>query len=248
MNILGVIPARYKSTRFPGKPLALIHGKTMIERVYTQASKTKSLSGVIVATDDNRIFNHVKNFGGEVIMTSETHLSGTDRCAEVISVLDNKPDVVINIQGDEPYIHPEQIDLLASSFKNSKIEIATLVKYIIDPSDLSNSNIVKVVLTNDSRRALYFSRQCIPYCKPQEIDNMVLQKLFFSHIGIYGYTTEVLPKLTKLPTGKLERTEKLEQLRWLENGYSIFTALSDHPNFSIDQPGDINTVESIFSA
>ena len=245
MKTLGIIPARFGSTRFPGKPLALIHGKTMIERVYRRASQSTLLSDVVVATDDSRIFDHVSSFGGKVAMTSPSHPSGTDRCAEVLQSQNEPFDLVINIQGDEPYIHPGQIDLLINCLLRSDADIATLVKKIVDPAELDNLNIPKVVRQN-SGYALYFSRRTIPFCKEQDRLNFLEKGLFFKHIGIYGYRSQILPALAKLPAGNLESCESLEQLRWLENGYRIMTAVSDHDNIAVDTPDDIKVIEQKF--
>src|SRR5688572_15750361 len=219
MKILGIIPARYGSTRFPGKPLALIHGKSMIQRVFERAFQSQGLSEVVVATDDQRIFDHVIAFGGKVVMTATTHPSGTDRCAETLSKSGNF-DLVINIQGDEPYIHPEQIDLLINSMVSQNAQIGTLVKGITTKEELFNPNIPKVVRDNEGF-ALYFSRQPIPFSKDSEVEFNISQRIYFKHIGIYGYQASVLPLLAALKPGKLEKSESLEQLRWLENGYRI---------------------------
>jgi 3-deoxy-manno-octulosonate cytidylyltransferase (CMP-KDO synthetase) len=246
MKAAGIIPARYASTRFPGKPLALIHGVSMIERVYRRAKQAKMLDEVIVATDDERIYNHVTSFGGKAVMTSEAHLSGTDRCAEASLKLPGNYNVVINIQGDEPYIHPEQIDLLVNCFIKPEVELATLVKTITDPLDLLNTNIPKVVIAA-SGFALYFSRNTVPYSKPGETEAKILQNLYYKHIGIYGFRTGLLLKLAALPEGKLEQCESLEQLRWLEHGFKIFTTVSMHENIAVDAPSDIKLIESRFS-
>ena len=246
MKTVGIIPARYGSTRFPGKPLTLIHGRSMIERVYRRASEAGSLSGVIVATDDQRIFDHVKGFGGEVMMTSEAHQSGTDRCAEVVSGLDSV-DLVVNIQGDEPYIHPGQIDLLVNCLISTGAPIATLVKVVTEPSDLENVNIPKVVLSK-AGKALYFSRSLVPFSKPEQRHEMFRNGLYYKHIGIYGYKASVLPELAALPKGVLENMESLEQLRWLENGYEIRAAVSEHDNIAVDIPQDVITIEARFPA
>lgn len=245
MKVLGIIPARFGSTRFPGKPLALIHGISMIERVYARACKANSLSEVIVATDDNRIYDHVKAFGGKVLMTSDSHPSGTDRCAEVVRMHSNKFDFVVNVQGDEPYIHPGQIDLLVSCFKNESTPIATLIKKIEDTAELHNVNIPKVVIASNGN-ALYFSRSMVPYTKPETIAADFSKLTFYKHIGIYGYSARILPELAALPKSSLETAESLEQLRWLENGYSIATAVSEHENMAVDTPGDIALIESRF--
>lgn len=238
MKIIGIIPARYASTRFPGKPLIDIGGKSMIQRVYEQSMKTKSLSGVVVATDDTRIENHVKSFGGEVVMTSEAHQSGTDRCFEAIQKFGNDADVVINIQGDEPFIQPEQIDLVASCFDSQTVQIATLVKKINSEQDLFNVNIPKVVISSNSN-AIYFSRQTIPFLRGKETAQWLSNHTFYKHIGIYAYRTGVLAEITRLNPSLLELSEGLEQLRWLENGYSIKTKTTDFENVAIDVPDDL---------
>ena len=245
MKTIGIIPARYGSTRFPGKPLAFIHGKSMIRRVYEQAVKARMLSAVLVATDDDRIFDHVTDFGGNVVMTSPVHPSGTDRCAEALRLCGNDYNFVVNIQGDEPYIHPDQIDLLVNCLQNKKADIATLVKVITDPAELVNPNIPKVIRSKDEQ-ALYFSRAPIPYCKEENIMQFIREGRFYRHIGIYGYNAKVLPTLAALPQGNLELCESLEQLRWLENGFAIHTAVSIHENIAVDTPSDINTIESRF--
>jgi 3-deoxy-manno-octulosonate cytidylyltransferase (CMP-KDO synthetase) len=238
MKITGIIPARYASTRFPGKPLVDIEGKTMIRRVYEQALKAKTLSDVIVATDDERIFKEIERFGGKVMMTSQTHQNGTERCAEVAAKLD--ADVIINIQGDEPFIQPEQIDLLANVFK-VKLEapsIATLIKehpfHVFDET-LTNPARVKVVV-NNNLEALYFSRATIPFLRDS---SKALSTTFYKHIGIYGFRKEVLLQLVKLPPSHLELAESLEQLRWLENGYKIQCAITDMESASVDVPEDL---------
>ncbi|MBK7389580.1 MAG: 3-deoxy-manno-octulosonate cytidylyltransferase [Bacteroidia bacterium] len=246
MKVLGIIPARFGSTRFPGKPLAKIHGVTMIERVYRRAKLANSLNDVIVATDDQRIYDHVVSFGGKVMMTSDQHPSGTDRCAEVIAKINVAYDVVINIQGDEPYIHPQQIDLLVDCFKSGSAPLATLVKQITQVAELDQVNLPKVVIDN-SGKALYFSRSVVPFTKPEDRSRAVEQGLYYKHIGIYGYRASLLPELAALPKSKLEIMESLEQLRWLENGYSIITAISDHENIAVDSPEDIVLIESRFT-
>jgi 3-deoxy-manno-octulosonate cytidylyltransferase (CMP-KDO synthetase) len=246
MKVLGIIPARYGSTRFPGKPLAKIHGITMIERVYRRAKLATSLYDVIVATDDQRIYDHVVSFGGKVIMTSDQHPSGTDRCAEVIAKLNDSYDFVVNVQGDEPYIHPEQIDLLVSCFNSADSELATLIKKITLVEELDQVNLPKVVI-DSSGKALYFSRSMVPYTKPEARSKAVEQGLYYKHIGIYGYRASLLSELAALPKSKLEMLESLEQLRWLENGYTINTAISNHENLAVDAPEDIALIESRFT-
>lgn len=244
IKILGVIPARFASTRFPGKPLTIINGKSMIQRVYEQASKSNSLTKVVVATDDERIATEVEHFGGEYIMTATTHQSGTDRCAEVAAQLPDF-DIIINIQGDEPYINPEQIDLLASCFEQNDVEIATLVKSINDVDELFNTNIPKVVLDNQ-QNALYFSRQTLPYLRNEASDkNWINQYNYVKHIGIYAYKKEVLSQISKLKPSGLELAESLEQLRWIENGYRIRTKLTTHETIAVDCPDDLEKIKRL---
>ena len=239
MKVLGVIPARYASTRFPGKPLVDIHGKTMIQRVYEQAMKAKSLSKVIVATDDERIFNHVKFFKGEVMMTSDVHQSGTDRCAEVINQLSSEAfDAVVNIQGDEPFIDPSQIDSVVEVLKKEHFMIATLVKRIYTEGVIHNPNIVKAVFSSEGK-ALYFSRSPIPYLRNTPVDEWLSKGEFYKHIGLYAYKSSVLKEIALLPPSRLEQLESLEQLRWLENGYAIGIAETDLETIGIDTPEDL---------
>lgn len=243
MNFVGIIPARYASTRFPGKPLAMIDGKSMIQRVYEQSCKANVLSEVWIATDDNRIESHIKSFGGKVMLTSPNHKSGTERCNEVIQRLQaDTPsrlfDVAINIQGDEPFIQPEQIEKVASCFSNPEVEIATLIKKISDKTELFNPNVVKVITAND-KKALYFSRQPIPFLRGMPENDWLTHHTYFKHIGIYAYRTETLRKLTMLAPSPLEIAESLEQLRWLENAYHIYTKQTDFESFSVDTPDDL---------
>jgi 3-deoxy-manno-octulosonate cytidylyltransferase (CMP-KDO synthetase) len=243
MNIIGIIPARYASTRFPGKPLIDINGKSMIRRVYEQALKASSLKRVVVATDDERIAHHVQNFGGNVILTASSHQSGTDRCAEVIAK-ENSFDIAINIQGDEPYIDPAQIDLLASCFEDKETQIATLVKEIRDHEELFNNNSPKVLLNMD-REAIYFSRATLPFLRGVPTEKWLDHHKFYKHIGIYGYRCEILKLLTALPISSLERAESLEQLRWIENGYRIKTAETLVETVAIDEPKDLHKVKQL---
>lgn len=238
MKILGIIPARYGSTRFPGKPLVDIDGKTMIQRVYEQAKSCTSLTDVIVATDDERIFNEVTRFGGKVVMTSTSHQSGTDRCAEVVNKLNKKHDIIINIQGDEPFIDPKQITQLCNCFLDEKTQIATLIKGITDQADLFNENKVKVTF-NTNYFAIYFSRNAIPFFRGETYENWLKKHNYFKHIGIYGYKIEILKEITLLKPSKLELAEGLEQLRWLENGYNIKIAETELEAISIDTPEDV---------
>jgi 3-deoxy-manno-octulosonate cytidylyltransferase (CMP-KDO synthetase) len=246
MTVLGIIPARFGSTRFPGKPLVAIDGKSMIQRVYDQALKAKALTKVIVATDDDRIFNHVQEFGGSVVMTGKDHQSGTDRCAEVVQTMTDKYDVAINIQGDEPFIFPEQIDTLAKCFSSDQVQIATLVKKINDVATLENTNIPKVVF-NKQNQALYFSRAAIPFNRNFMGSSVWLKEYnYFKHIGIYGFRTKILKELSLLPVSGLEQTESLEQLRWLENGYSIHVAVTEFESIAIDSPSDLDRLKEYY--
>lgn len=244
MKFLGIIPARFASSRFPGKPLVDIEGQTMIQRVYEQVKQSKKLSKVIVATDDQRIVDEVLSFGGNVVMTSETHQSGTDRCAEVITD-DNEYDVIINIQGDEPFINPEQIDLLAACFENPQTKIATLVKKIDSMDELFNLNIPKVV-RNIHGEAIYFSRQTIPFLRGIEQGQWLKEQTFYKHIGIYAYQVDTLRALTQLPVSGLEEAEALEQLRWIENGYAIQTAVTTHETVAVDTKEDLDKILRLF--
>ncbi|MCB0491141.1 MAG: 3-deoxy-manno-octulosonate cytidylyltransferase [Cyclobacteriaceae bacterium] len=237
MKIVGIIPARYASTRFPAKPLADIAGQTMIEWVYSQAKKSNSLDRVIVATDNQKIYDHVKSKGGEVCMTSENHVSGTDRCAEALASSNEEFDYVINIQGDEPFIDPRQIDLLASLL-DGKAELATLIKKITDHDALHNSNIVKVIY-NAEHEAIYFSRSPLPHLRNVPKEKWFDQQAYFKHIGMYGYRTDILGEITQLAPSSLELAESLEQLRWIENGYTIKVAETDIESMGIDTPEDL---------
>ena len=240
MKILGIIPARFDSTRFPGKPLIDLAGKTMIERVYTQVKKSNALSDVVVATDDKRIFDTVKAFNGEAILTSRKHQSGTDRCAEVSKKIVGY-DVIINIQGDEPLIDPKQINLVANCFNDIETELATLVKKIEKKEELFNYNTPKVLL-NKKSEAIYFSRQVIPYLKNIAPDDFLNRYTFYKHIGIYGYRTTTLGIISKLKVSNLEKAEMLEQLRWIENGFKIKAAITKTESLAIDIPADVEAV------
>jgi len=246
MNFLGIIPARYASTRFPGKPLADICGKPMIQKVYEQASL--ALKNVWVATDDKRIEDAVKAFGGKVVMTSKNHKSGTDRIAEAVRHIthNNKIsiDVVINIQGDEPFIQPEQINALKKCFNIDTTDIATLIKPISNEMEIFDPNKVKVVIGNN-KQALYFSRSSIPYLRGIPKENWIKKGKFYKHIGMYAYKHEVLMEITKLNQGNLEILESLEQLRWLENGYHIQTEITTHESIGIDTPADLERVKEL---
>ena len=234
MKIIGIIPSRFGSSRFPGKPLADILGKSMIQRVYEQCKKASFLSKVVVATDDEKIFNHVIDFGGQVMMTSESHISGTDRCNEVIQSLDEKYDIAINIQGDEPYVNPEQINQVASLFSSKEVSIATLAKKIEDQNIINDINSPKAIF-NSNGIALNFCRK---------ITNPNKEKTYFKHIGIYGYLTEILTEICKLPPTDNEIKERLEQLRWLDNKYTIKVGVTTHESTSIDTPEDIEKIKA----
>ncbi len=241
--IVGIIPARYDSTRFPGKALVKIGSKSMIQRVYEQA--TKVLEVVYVATDDKRILDEVERFKGKAVLTSAHHKSGTDRAAEAIELISRQStlqfNAVINIQGDEPFIDPRQIKLLIDCFNNPSTEIATLVSPLTSLSDLLNPNYPKVVL-NKMREAIYFSRSPIPYVRDFPQEEWLNNFRFLQHIGIYGYRTNILKEITKLQPTSLELAESLEQNRWLELGYRIKTAETHLKNISIDTPEDLRKI------
>jgi len=245
MQTLGIIPSRFASTRFPGKPLVIIEGQTMIQRVYAQACKAKSLAKVVVATDDERIFKHVQSFGGQVMMTQSNHQSGTDRCAEVALNFQDM-EAIINIQGDEPFINPLQIDQVAQQLQqNIALNIATLAKRISDSTQLFSPNIVKVVF-NQSNIAQYFSRSPIPYLRGVDQIDWITKGVFYKHIGLYGYRRQTLLDITQLPLSLLEKTESLEQLRWLDNGYKIGVGLTEIETIGIDSPADLDKVRPYF--
>ncbi len=240
LTFFGIIPAHYASSRFPGKPLADIKGKTMIRHVYERTSM--AIDRVIVATDDVRIYDEVLGFGGKVVMTSDKHKSGTERCAEALSIVENqennKFDVVINIQGDEPFLHPDHIELLKSCFEDDSTEIATIINPVHDAEILSNPNRVKVVV--DAKGfALYFSRSVIPYVRNSDPGTWHLNHKYYQHIGTYAYRSNTLKKIVHLGESILEKAESLEQLRWLENGYRIKTAVTKHESYCIDTPEDL---------
>ncbi len=239
MKYIGIIPARYGSTRFPGKPLVEIKGKPMIQRTWEQAKK--ALEHVLVATDDDRIRQAVESFGGKAVMTSADHCSGTDRCAEASSILSSsgyEHDVVINIQGDEPFIHPDQITLLAGCFEDAGVEIATLVKEIETEEDIFNPNLPKVIF-NKNHFAIYFSRSPIPYIRGKDHGEWLNSHKFFRHIGMYGYRSGTLQQITKLGPSSLEQAEMLEQNRWLENGYPIKLKKTTLKTEGVDTPEDL---------
>ena len=242
----GIIPARFASSRFPGKALVMIGNKPMIQRVYDQALKT--LEMVYVATDDKRIFEAVLNFGGRAIMTSPDHLSGTDRCAEAVMKINSETgkiiDIVINIQGDEPFIKPEQINLLMKCFVDETVELATLVRKVKPGEDVFDPNQTKVIL-NLKGDAIYFSRAAIPFIRDAEKSDWSKKYAFYKHIGLYAYRTETLKKITLLPRSPLEVSESLEQNRWIENGYRIRTAITLWESIGIDTPDDLEKAKLI---
>ena len=243
MRFLGIIPARYASTRFPAKPLAILGGKTVIQRVYEQVAGI--LDDAYVATDDERIEATVKAFGGKVVMTSPLHKSGTDRCYEAFTKIEGHFDVVVNIQGDEPFIQQSQLEAIKACFDDSSTQIATLVKpFSSDDSfeALENVNSPKVVL-NKNRNAMYFSRSVIPYQRNAEKNEWLKEHTYYKHIGLYAYRTEVLKEITNLPQSPLELAESLEQLRWLENGYSIKAGITSVETIGIDTPQDLERAE-----
>ena len=242
MKFVAIIPARFQSTRFPGKPLAILGEKPIIQWVYENAKKT--LTDVFVATDDERIFNTVESFGGKAVYTSPNHQSGTDRVAEAAQKVAETLnfDVIINIQGDEPFIRTEQIEGLKNCFYEPETEIATLIKPITNPAEITNINRPKVVI-NKKQEAMYFSRSSIPFVRDCKADEWINHHTFYSHIGMYAYRYDVLLKLTQLPVGILEKAESLEQLRWLENGYRIKTAQTTFENIGIDTPEDLENAK-----
>ena len=243
MRSIAIIPARYASTRFPAKPLAILGGKMVVKRVYEQVKK--AIDKVVVATDDERIYDAVMSFGGEVVMTSSEHRSGTDRCAEAYEKLGYEADIVLNIQGDEPFITPEQIETLVKCFDSEKIDIATLVKPFSaeDGIDaLENPNSPKVVI-NEAQEAIYFSRSVVPYLRGVKRSEWLKNHTFYKHIGIYAFRAETLKRVTTLPQSPLEKAESLEQLRWLESGYKIGVGVTNIETVGIDTPEDLERAE-----
>lgn len=247
MKFLGIIPARYASTRFPAKPLAILGGKPVIQRVYEQV--TSVLPDAVVATDDERIAEVVRSFGGNVVMTSTEHRSGTDRCYEALTKTPGEFDVVINIQGDEPFIQASQLQSVMDCFQDEETQIATLVKPFT-PADgydaLENVNSPKVVINKNSQ-ALYFSRSIIPFTRNKDRKEWLAGHTYYKHIGLYAYRTEVLREITSLPQSSLELAESLEQLRWLENGYVIKVGLTQVETIGIDTPQDLEKAEEFLS-
>ncbi len=245
MKILGIIPARWASSRFMGKPLVKIGNKSMIERVYKQS--LKALDYVVIATDDTRIVEDAKRFNGQVVMTSDQHQSGTDRCAEALKLFEKesgqKFDIVINIQGDEPFIQEDQIMDIVNCFNDVDTQIATLIKKITEPEIVFDPSCPKVILNTNSE-AIYFSRSTIPYIQDTDEKDWFDKFTFYEHLGLYGYKSDILNKITKLPTSSLEIAESLEQNRWLENGFKIKVEITEYDSQSIDTPDDLEKLLS----
>ncbi len=243
MKILGVIPSRYASSRLPGKPLKDIGGAPMITRVYQQAKKCEGLIDVVVATDDSRIYAAIESAGGKAMMTSEAHQNGTERCAEVMEKYDGDVDYVVNIQGDEPFINPQEIEDLIKIL-DGNTQLGTLIKRIDNPEDLWKDSIMKVVF-NVRMEALYFSRNCIPFVREKPKEDWLEVYPYHKHIGIYAYRRDILNQVVNLPMSTLEKTESLEQLRWLENGYTIKLVETEYESMSVDTPEDLEKARSL---
>lgn len=239
--IVAIIPARYASTRFPGKPLIEILGKPMIQRVYEQVKQCKSIDKVVVATDDQRIAETVRSFGGEVLMTASDHPSGTDRCWDAYRQLKEKYKYVINVQGDEPFIEPGQVDELGYVLKNEDVELATQMIAVDNHEILFDKGEVKIVL-NENNEALYFSRMVIPFIKGVDEAYWHEHHTYYRHVGMYAYRVDILEKLTQLPVSTLEKAESLEQLRWLQHGFRIKCVLTKYDSHCIDTPDDVEKV------
>lgn len=239
---IAIIPARYNSTRFPGKALADIKGKPMVQRVYERCKKSESIDRVIIATDDDRIMEAAKGFGAECVMTSEACQSGTERVFEVVEKLELKDEIIVNVQGDEPFIHPDQLKQIVSLFEDKNTHIATLKRRIEEREDLVNNNVVKVV-SDHFGRAIYFSRCAIPFSREHHITEMELDNhMYYKHIGLYAFSSDIIPELKKCRVSSLEKAESLEQLRWIENGYAITIGESSYNSHGIDTPEDIDRV------
>ena len=245
MKFIGIIPARYASTRFPGKPLAILGGKTVIQRVYEQVASV--LDEAYVATDDQRIFQSVESFGGRVVMTRNDHKSGTDRIEEAAEKIETDADVIINVQGDEPFIQRSQLETVKSLFADPHTQIATLGKPFESIEAVENPNSPKIV-TDNQGYAMYFSRSIIPYIRGKEREQWLKAFPFLKHIGLYAYRREVLAEITKLPQSPLELAESLEQLRWLQNGYRIKVGLTDIETVGIDTPEDLQRAEAFLKS
>ena len=245
MKFIAIIPARYASTRFPGKPLAMLGGKTVIQRVYEQA--IKAVSEAYVATDDERIFQAVEQFGGRAVMTRTDHKSGTDRIQEAVEKIGTTADIIINIQGDEPFVQPSQLETLKQLFDDASTQIGTLGKHFETAEAATNPNSPKIV-TDRRGFALYFSRSVIPFVRGVQGNDWFARFPYLKHLGLYAYRREVLREITRLPQSPLELAESLEQLRWLENGYRIRVGLTDVETVGIDTPEDLQRAEAFLSS
>jgi len=247
MRVLGIIPARYNSERLPGKPLSMIGEKPMIQHVYENAKKCKALEQVVIATDDERIFDVVVGFGGQVMMTSKNHINGTERCAEVVTKFKEfrNLDYIVNIQGDEPFVNASQIHALCNLF-DGEVELATLIKKIENPEYLENESIMKVIV-NLHDEAIYFSRTALPFYRDLPKTEWLQKHDYYKHICLYGYKLKTLNKITKLPVSPLEKAESLEQLRWIENGYRIKVAHTTFESIGIDTKDDLEKANAMIS-
>ncbi|PHI18151.1 3-deoxy-manno-octulosonate cytidylyltransferase [Lewinellaceae bacterium SD302] len=245
MKIAAIIPARYASSRFPGKPLADLGGQSLVQRVYRGVESTGLVDRVIVATDDQRIFDHVTSFGGEVSMTATDHPSGTDRVAEVAAQVDDC-ELIVNVQGDEPFVNRKQLAALIGCFDQPATQIATLARPIDEEADLFSPNVVKVV-RGQANQALYFSRQAIPFLRDLPLGRWLEAKAHLQHLGLYAFRRPTLLEITNLPAAELEERESLEQLRWLAAGYRISVALTTERSIGIDTPGDLLAALDHFS-
>lgn len=248
MKFLAIIPARYASTRFPAKPLVLLDGKPIIQHVYERVAKC--VEHTYVATDDERIFNAVKGFGGNVVMTKSEHRCGTDRCCEAMEKLGLDIDIVINVQGDEPFVSPEHIELLKSGFESDKTDIVTLAVPFSEEGGLEaleNPNSPKVVI-DESMHALYFSRSVIPYIRGVERSEWLKHHTYYKHLGIYAFRANVLKEITSLPATPLEKLESLEQLRWIESGYKVRMGITTVETVGIDTPEDLIKAEEFLKS
>ena len=245
-DYLAIIPARYASSRFPGKPLVDIGGKPMIRRVYEQASK--AIDDVYVATDDDRILKAVNNFKGKAVMTSPDHKSGTDRCAEAVKLIEERSgknfEIIINVQGDEPFLQPEQLDTIKSCFNIPGTQIATLISPITETENIFDENKTKVIV-NNKKEAIYFSRSPIPFVQGRPREEWATSYQFYLHIGLYAYKKNTLLSITKLNPSALEIAESLEQLRWIENGYKIKVEIAGHNSLAIDTPEDLDKIKKM---
>ena len=247
MRTLGIIPARYGSTRLPGKALIKVQGKTIIERVYDQVHKSQRLTEIIVATDDVRIYNHVRKFGGHAVITRIDHLSGTTRCAEISENMSGF-DIVVNIQGDEPLINPAQIDQLCDFIASEpSVGIGTLVHKIEHHEELTNPAVAKVVMGQQGR-VLYFSRSPVPFIRDVPVEQWLQHGTFYRHVGMYAYRRDVLRRLGNLPQSELEKAEKLEQLNWLYHGYQVYAMETEYESLGIDTPEDLAALERMLES